>query len=256
MRVVVVPVLSDNYSLCSQELFTKNYQNLQMVCVNFQISCVWCQSFWISKKCRRSCVFFCFCYAKNGAEIPVDRWWEKDRSMCGPSGGEHVSEWSFRHRMPCSQLPYEGAHCLSESQGGKGRDCGSQFLRVWRKGTAPVQNDGTLVSFLQFDKLFSQQILWGSHNSPSYGSCWRQCRDGEAGGGPTSESSNQRPPTRPPDSPQVPSVKVYGGRIDKVAACTNPLEWGGGFFDWNLQGDRLQIPSPNFQWKKQMDCCL
>lgn len=228
-----------------------------MVCVRFQISCVWCQSWWISKKCPRSCVFFCFCYAKNCAEIPVDRWWEKDRSMCWPSGGEKCfGSEVFRHRMLCSQLTYWGAHCLSESQGGKGRDCGSHFLRVWRKGTAPVQNFRDFgVIFAVWQVVFSTDslrfsqltIIWIMLEAmPRWWSRWG--RDQPA-----------NPPTNGPNTVprlvEVPSVKVYGGRIDKVAACTNPLEWGG-VFDRNLQGDRLQIPSPNFQWKKQMDCCL
>ena len=234
MRVVVVPVLSDNYSLCSQGIIHKKLPELaDDLCELSNLMCV-VPVFMEIQKSRRSCVFFCdACYAKKRC---WDTCWSMMRKrsqhvLTQRRSGESVSEWSFRHRMLCSQLPHEGAHCFSESQGGKGRNCGSHFLRC---------------HFLQFDKLFSQQILqWGSHNSPSYGSCWRQCRDGEAGGGPTNESSNQRP-QHAPQTLQVPSVKVYGGRIDKVAACTNPLERGGVFRSklagWQVADSLPQLP--------------
>mgnify|MGYP002803605464 CR=1 FL=1 len=41
---------------------------------------------------------------------------------------------------------------------------------------------------------------------------------------------------------QVPSVKVYGGRIDKVAACTNPLEHGDKFNTGSIEVLALHTP--------------
>ena len=256
MRVVVVPVLSDNYSLCSQGIIHQKLPELADGLRELSnLMCVVPVFLDIQKMPEKLCFFLLLLCQK--------RCWDTCWSMMRKRS-QHV--WTQR-RWTCFGVKFQASYAMQPAAVwrptlslAKAKEEKVEIVAVssWGFEGKELPQFKTTGLWCHFSSLTScflnrfSEVLTTHHHMDHAGGNAEMVK--QVGDQPANPPTNG--PQRAPQTP--PRCRVWRStEVELTKWRPAPILWsGGGVFDWNLQGDRLQIPSPNFQWKKQMDCCL